>query len=59
MKQIERLEEKDEIELSLEENLFESIDLSKSGCITLGQIAKKMGKDKTIFIYRVVAKNTD
>jgi hypothetical protein len=42
------------VEISMEEDLFESIDLNKSGCVTLNEIVKKMGKERAVFIYRIV-----
>jgi hypothetical protein len=38
----------------MEEDLFQSIDLNKSGCVTLGEIVKKMGKERAVFIYRLI-----
>jgi hypothetical protein len=52
--QVERIPESEKLEISMEEDLFQSIDLNKSGCITLGDIVRKMGKERAVFIYRII-----
>ena len=52
MLKIERVDNCNSLEISLEEDLFQSIDLNNSGCVTLNEIVKKMGKERTVFIYR-------
>ena len=44
----------DRLEISLEEDLFQSIDLNKSCCVTLNEIVKKMGQERAVVIYRII-----
>ncbi len=52
--QVERMQQPQKLEISMEEDLFQSIDLNKSGCVTLSEIVKKMGKERAVFIYRII-----